>query len=221
MPNGSAATEKKSGCKRYLVIGCVTLFVLGVVIAVAGYFAIKGTLEKLIESYTSAEPLELPRVQLPADRIQTVIAEADGFKQAVKAGQPTDPLVLSGEEINALIQHHPDFEGISDKVYVTLEDEKIHGQVSIPLGERFRIAEGRYLNGSATFTVSVVAGRLIVFLDSLEVGDSKLPEAIMKDFRQQNLAEKLAEDPEIAPIMDKLESVEVTKGQLVITPRSP
>lgn len=220
MSNGESG-EKKSGCKKFFIIGCLSLCVIAIVAIVGGYFVVTRAVKGLVENYTEAQPLDLPEVELPESEIQSTLARTDAFKQAVEAGEPTEPLVLSSDEVNAVIQRHPDFAKLSDKAYVTLEGDKVHGQVSIPLGDFLPMAAGRYFNGSAVFSVSLAGGRLAVYLDSLEVGAEPVPEEFMAQLRQANLAENFVNDPSIAPVIEKLREIEVADGKLVITPRGP
>jgi hypothetical protein len=221
MSNGTG--EKKSSCGKYLAIGCGVLVVLGLIGAVGLYFGLKGIMGMAIEATTDAEPRELPQVPMTEREIEAVLSRANEFTQAVENGQPTEPLVLSSNEINALIQNHPDFENLADMVYVTIADDAIQGEVSIP-ADRFipmEVAEGRYLNGSASFTVSLSSGRLMVFLESLQIGDTQVPSDVMTEIRRKNLAENAMDNPEIKPLIQKLDTIEVKDGNLIITPKKP
>lgn len=218
MPNGTG--EKRSGCGRYILIGCGSLFVLGIIGAIVIFFVAKGWYTGVIEDYTETEPLDLPVVQMPDDQVQALIDRVDSFKYAVQEGNPTEPLVLTNDEVNAIIQHHPDFQEISDKVYVTLEDDKLHGQVSIPL-TGMPMAEGRYLNGSASFSAALASGRLMVFVESLDVAGKEVPAQLMRELGKKNLAEDVANDPDIGPVIEKLESIDIAEGQLTIKARTP
>lgn len=219
MSNGTG--EKKSGCGKYILIGCGSLFVVGIIAAIVIFFVVKGWYTGVMEDYTGTEPLDLPVVQMPDDQVQRVIEQVDSFKYAVQEGNPTEPLVLTGDEINAVIQHHPDFQGISDKVYVTLGEDKIDGQISIPLSGMVPMGEGRYLNGSASFSVTLASGRLMVFLESLEVGEKEVPAQLMSELGKKNLAEDAASNPDIGPVIEKLDSINIADGQLTIKARAP
>ena len=54
----------------------------------------------------------------------------EAFRKAVEAGTPTEPLVLTSDDLNALIEENPDLKG---KIYVKVEGDEVKGQVSIPL----------------------------------------------------------------------------------------
>jgi len=209
-------TQKGSGMKTCMLVGCSLVFVLFVIVGVFVYIGVKGVFDKYVEKYTDVQARDLPRVTLSEEAIEAVIERADKFAEGVKGDRLTEPLVLSSDDINALIQHHPNWKGLSDKVYVSLEEDKIQGEVSIPLEEMSSMLKGRYLNASAVFTVSLMNGRLLVFLDSAEVKGQPIPEPFMQEMRKENLAKNVASDPNMGPVIEKLESIEVIDGKLTI-----
>jgi hypothetical protein len=220
MTNG-AGEEKRGGCGKFVLIGCGALLILGVAVAIGGYFAVKGALTQFVEAYTATEPLEIPLVQMPEDQVQSLVARVDEFRLAVETGESADPLALTGTEINAILQNHPDFEGVGDKVYVTMEGDTIKGEISIPLEELTGLGKGRYVNGSGEFSVSLVGDQPVVFLKSLTVNDKQVPQEFMDQMGNENLAKDAANDPDFQQVFEKLQSIKVENGKLVITPKSP
>ena len=105
------------------------------------------------------------------------------------------------------------------KVYVEIEGDKLHGQASLPLGDLGPMFKGRWLNGSVVFRVEMTAGRLLVFIDSLEVKGKALPEEFMKSLRAKNFAENANQDPKTAELLQKLESITVRDGRVRVTPK--
>ena len=138
--------------------------------------------------------------------------------EAVKEGTATEPLILTGEDLNALVEDTPELKG---RVYFTIEEGKIKGQVSIPLSTFMDIGmtRGRYLNGEAEFKASLSDGVLVVTLDSIEVNGKRPPEEAMSNIRQQNLAKDAYKDPDNAEMIRRFESIEIKDGKLIITPR--
>ena len=213
--------KKGSGMKTCLIVACSFLLLVCIVSGVALYIGAKGAINKYVGAYTEEQPRALPRVDLAQDAIDSVIERADRFAEAVSNGEPTGSLVLSSEDINTLIQHHPNWTDLSDKVYVSIEDDKIRGEISIPLEELTPMFRGRYLNGSAAFTVSLANGRLFVFLESAEVKGKSIPEPLIQEMRKENLAKDTGQDPEFASVIQELDSVEVAGGKLTIRAESP
>ena len=67
---------------------------------------------------------------MPAEQRQVLKDRVEAFRKAVEAGTPTEPLVLTSDDLNALIEENPDLKG---KIYVKIEGDEVKGQVSIPL----------------------------------------------------------------------------------------
>ena len=86
-----------------------------------------------------------------------------------------------------------------------------------------KIAElaNRYFNGSATLRVALLNGVLDVAPDSIEVRGKPLPEAFAQGIIGKNLAEKAMDDPKQREALDKLESIVVKDGTIILTPKAP
>jgi hypothetical protein len=211
-----SAQPKKNGCFKRFGIGCLTVIVL---LAVGSFFAYRGAkafVVKATAEYTETAPAQLPAVEMPEAEKAALFQRVDAFAQAVRAGQPAPELSLTAREVNALIQRSPDLAG---KVYVYIEDGRIRGDTSIPLEEiaPVGILKGRWLNGSASFTVDTVAGRIVVFIDSLSVRGKPVSAHVMGALRSKNLAEKASEkNPKTAAMLQKLDAVAVRGDRLVI-----
>ena len=209
-------TTKKRGYGKYIAIGCASVTLLA---AIGGFFAyrgIKGFISGMTEKYTYTTPLELPIVDVSKQEAEAVLERVAAFTETLEQNSHPSELMLTSRDINVLIQRHPDWKNMAGKVYVTIEEDRIHGQTSIPLGDFGSMFEGRYLNGSAVFRLDMSAGRLLVFIDSVEVGGETLPEEVMSVLRAKNLADDANKDPDTAAILQKLESITVQDGSIVI-----
>ncbi len=205
-----APTGKKRGC---LFFGCMTAVVLALVAGVGTYFFVQWVNE-LIEQYTGDEPLELPVADISAADLKELQNRCERFKREVEENGAVEPLELTAEEINALIQNDPAWEEWKGRLYVEIDErDRVRGQVSIPLG-------GRFLNGGATFEVSMESGILVVTLTSVEVNGEPLPEAVLEGFLDENLASDLYDDAKTAKLLRRLDKVEVKDGKIRITPRA-
>jgi len=211
MTNGE--TKKGLGCLFY---GCLTVVILGIFVMAGITFGI-WKLKEFALSYTDTMPREFAGVSIPTEKVAEFSERIDAFSTAVKEGKNTGPLVLTAEEVNALIYGHMGFKELKGGIQVSFSDDKIKGQVSIPLDKLlFGLGEGRYLNGSASFNVSCENGVLIVALDSLEVKGKQVPEIIMSQFRNENLAKDLYKDVESAKMIKRLKRIQVRDGKLII-----
>ncbi len=189
---------------------------------IGGYFAykgVKGFLSEITEKYTSVKPMNLPTLDASKEEVVTTMERVDTFTNALKGNTNPEPLTLTSRDINVLIQNHPEWNEMAGKVYVTIEGDQVMGQISIPLGEMLDMFKGRFLNGSALFNVGMESERLLLFINSAEVGGKAIPEEIMNGLRAKNLAEKSYEKPEVVEMLKKLESITVKDGRMIITPK--
>jgi hypothetical protein len=160
----------------------------------------------------------MPKVEMPAEQRQSLKKHVEDFRKAVEEGKVTEPLVLTSEDLNALIEEDPDLKG---KVYMKIDGDELKGQVSIPLEKiGLPVFRGRYLNGEADFKASLENGILIVTLDGLEVNGKSLPPEMMTKLREQNLAKDAYNNPKNAEMLRKVESMEIKDGKIIIKVRA-
>lgn len=209
---------RERGCFFY---GCLIAAVLAVLtiiaLAVVSYFGYR-YLSQLVEQWTATAPVELPRVEIPeADRKQ-VHERIDAFRQALDKGTASEPLVLTSDDLNALIEDNADFRGT---IHARIEGDKLKAQVSFPL-DRLEIGllKGRYLNGEAELKASLSQGVLLVTLDSLMVNGKQPPDELLQELRQQNLAQDAYKNPKNAEWLRQFDSLEIKDGKIILKPRA-
>jgi hypothetical protein len=222
-PPGAAGRPRKksSGCLKALGIGCLTMFVLAVAVGVAGFFAVRHYAGVLVNRYTATQPVEFPPSALSPQDATQLWARVQGFAGELKAGRTAQPIVLTADEINAMLHGHAEPGSPLRSLRIALEGDKVKAQVSLPLGDLHARFKGRYLNGAATLVVNLHAGRLAVYLDALEANGQRLPEQIMAPLRQENLAKDLNQDSDVAPVLARIESIEVKDERVILTPKAP
>jgi len=189
-------------------------------VAAAAIVVARQALDHAREAFTDDRPADLPAVTVDEERFGELMAEVTGFAQAVSQDQPAPPLELSQDEINLLINGHPDWAELKGRAYVTVEGEEIKGEISVALGEiGIPFMEGRYLNGSATFSVFLRDGLLHVYLRSLDVKGVPVPDQFLEAIRTENLAADATRDPDAQKVLGKLDSIEIVDGVVRITPK--
>jgi hypothetical protein len=212
------APRNSRGCLFY---GCLTLVAVFLVCALGLYFGVRHMYNRVVNQYTSATPMAVPRVEGTPEEIKDVQARFKTFIDSLKTGQGAQPLALAEKELNLLINHTPQLGAFSTNLHVAIEGRKLRGTLSLPLdGIGFKKLKGRYFNGVAELKASLDSGGLLVTLDSLEVNGTPLPEQFMAGMRQQNLAKDLYKDTQSMETLRKLEVIEVGDGRLVIKPRA-
>ena len=210
--------RRQRGCFFY---GCIIASVMALLFVLAvgvGFYMLYRALGRWVDQYTATAPRELPKVEMPSEKRQTLKERVEAFRKSIDSGTPTAPLVLTSDDVNALIEDNPDLKG---KIYVTIEGDKLRGQVSFPLESLgLPLFHGRYLNGEAELKASLSNGLLLVTLESFEVNGQRPPEQFLANLRQQNLAEDAYKNPKNAEFLRKLESIEIKDGKIIIKPRT-
>lgn len=214
--------KKKSAWPKILGFGCLGLVILMIVGVVVTIYLVKSWFGGVVEEYTSPAPAALPALALSDEEIKDAQDRAQAFAVSLEAGQPAQPLILTADEINALIQNHPDWKNVEGKLYVVIEDDLLTGKISIPMEQVFplEMVKGRYLNGAATFDVYVRNGMLHVYMKNLVVNDQPVPQNFMQSLGTENMAKDTnTKNPEAAEFFNKIESLEIKDGKIIITPK--
>jgi hypothetical protein len=210
------AVKPRRGCFFY---GCITGVVLLVIVLGALMVGLH-YVRKMVNQFTDSQAMELPTVQMPQEEIDKVKQRFEAFQKAVRDQRPTEPLVLTADDINALIASEPKRQDLKGKLYVGFAGDQIKGEVSVPLREiGLGMFKGRYLNGSATFNLSFTNGTLWVAPQTIIVKGKPVPEMYMQEIRKQNLAASLANEPAAVAVLQGLQEIQVKEGKLVVVPK--
>lgn len=206
------------GCLYNLgVVGAMTLLVL-IVASFLGYLYAK----RLITAYTDTQPMPVPSVQMSRPELDGLQNRIAVFSQAVEQGKTVEPLKITSEEANALIESHPKLVTVTGRLYFSMEGTNLHAQVSIPAGDLgLRPLKGRYLNATGTFKIVFTNGVLNVNAQSLSSKGQVLPESFMHHIQPQNFAFKLNHDPRAQAVLSKVGEVHIQDGTLVVVPKQP
>jgi hypothetical protein len=209
-------TKKGRGC---LFFGClvagILLFAI-ILVAFLGWRYARG----LVNQFTDAQPLPLPEIKLAADEATQLRNRIESFRKAVEEDKPTEPLVLTADEINGCIATDPNLAALKGHLHVTIEDSRINAQLSVPAEDLgLDSLRGRYINATGTFAISLTNGSLQVTSESLSGKGKPLPEYIMRQIRGRNLAEKFNSDAQAKAALRQLDSIQVQDGKIIITPK--
>jgi len=205
--------------RSFLYYGCLAGLVLMLMVVLGGLFGLHFA-KKMFNDFTDAGPMDLPQVQMSRAEIDQLEQRIETFRQMVRNGKPTPPLILTSDEINALIANDPDFGALKGKLYVTLSADSVKGQLSVPMDSvGLPLFKGRYLNGTGTFNVSLHNGRIRLSTMSFVVKGKPVPEVYMEQIRKHNLAEGINSDPRAAAALDRLQDIKIQDGKLVVIPK--
>lgn len=208
-----------SKLKKYFKIFSLSILLLVVAGGIFAYIGMKSVVSGMIENYTDVLPMELPRVDASEKEVALVLKRADAFLEALRDNETPPTLTMTSREINILINRHPEWQGLAGRAHVSIEDDIIISQAAFPLGKLNTHLKGRFLNGSAQLHINMMSGRLMLFMDSMEIGGKALPKAYMNSLRSKNFAEDLNKDPDKAAFLQKLSSIDVRDGRLIIVPK--
>jgi hypothetical protein len=197
--------------------------VLLVFLAVSGLIAVHVVNQKittLINNYTDTTPMTLPTVQMSSADTDKLKKRFAAFEEAIKAGRPTPPLELTADEINALIASSSDKQALKGKLYISLDGDRVKGEVSMPLKDfPWKRLHDRYLNGSGTFNVSLHNGALFVSPQTIVVKGKPVPEMYMQGIRSANFAQGITNQPDAIAVLQNLQDIQVKGGKLIVVPK--
>ncbi len=217
MEDQPTPNKRKRGCLFYVVVLGAVLVLVILAGALAGFLRAR----QMIRDYTDARPVVLPRVNLTEEQLDRLHQRVSDFQQALRQQRPVAPLVLSADEVNALLATTPAAQSLSNKLYVRIDGQTVKGDLSLPLEDLgLPMFKGRYLNGTATFGVQLKDGHLRVNAEHLLVKGKAPPRVYMNRIRSQNLAEKVNTDPRASITLEQLQEVRVKDGKLVIIPKN-
>ena len=216
-PTSLPPVRKGRGCLFY---GCLTGLVLLLIAGLMAFFAVRFVRGRIAD-YTDAAPMRLPKVEMADAEFKQLEARVKSFGDAMDQNKPTEPLVLTERDLNALLAQSVNTKELADKFYVSLDGDQVKGQVSIPLPSLGWFGKGRYLNGDATFNVSLENGVLVATVREVRVKGRPLPDSVLGAWRQENLAKEVYKDQKNAEAIRKFESLQVRDGQVVIKARAP
>ena len=209
-------TKRRRGCLHF---GCIAGAVLMLVMLIGGlvglYYA-----KKMFNDFTDTKPAPLPAVQISPAEWDGLQRRVDAFRDAIKTDKPTDPLSLTADEVNALLQKDPDFSAFKGKLFVTFEADQLKGQLSLPMEEvGLSIFKGRYLNGTGSFSLSLHRGQVELHTLSFVVKNKRVPEVYMEQIRKHNFAENFNRTPRTRAALDRLKEIKVHESKLVVIPK--
>jgi hypothetical protein len=213
-----AEKPRRHGC---LFWGGIIAGILLLLVLIAGYAGYR-YVRHAVNEYTDTKPLEMPTVQLSGTEITNLQKRVRNFDTAIKADKPAEPLVLTSDEVNALIAENNKSNSTlpPTRLYFSFNDDRVQAQLSVPTDSiGLRMLKGRYFNGSGDFALSVHNGRLMLTVKSLSVKGKPLPEQFMQSLRSENFAASWTNDVELNQALAKLQDVKIQNGKLIVVPK--
>lgn len=204
---------KRRGCFFYGCLIASILAVIGLILAaVIAYVGWNFYIGKLNE-YTGTAPIPIPKVEVSEDAKKTLDERVAAFKKALDEEEAAE-IVLSADDINALLSENETFK---DRIYVSIDNDKISAKVSIPLEQTgLPGTAGRYFNGNATAKIELKDGNLIVYIQELEANGKTLPPEVKTQLAGENIAKNFTNNPDTSKQIARFKSIEVEDGKVII-----
>ena len=212
-----ALADERGNCFLY---GCVTVVILCLLGGLVAFLTLRYAMQQVREKFTAEAPIELPTVQMDQTAINSLIERVDKYADDLRGDDALEPITLTEPEINALLQNHPDLkETYGDHVYLTLAENAVTAQMSLPL-DWLPLFRERYFNGTATFDVAFSNGRFQIYLDSASVKGEDVPSEQLREFRRENFGDMWEDDPDARELIREIETVSISQEGVTITPKT-
>ena len=212
-------TEPKSSGRGCLFWGGITAAVLLLCFLLAVYAGYR-YVRHLVYAYTDSKPIEVAELRLSDGEITNLQARVKSFNDAMESNTPVGPLVLTADEINALLNRAARTNSQPvPRLFFSFNEDRVQAQVSLPLdGIGLRMLRGRYFNGTGDLLFSLNHGKMVLNVKSLSVKGRPLPEQWMQSIRNQNLADGWTNNPDFGDAFSRLQAIRIQSGKLIIVP---
>jgi hypothetical protein len=214
-----APPRKGLGC---FARGCLILLVFAIVLAIACFAGMYWGLYRhpecfygnywLAKTRSRAEaPTSVPEFSASDQQIQLIRERWQDFEQKARAGQPAE-IELSADDINALIATSEDVRG---KVFVSIDRNLLHLQVSVPIGE-FLCRPGYYFNGDVVIELKGAQSLDNPQFSRITINGDEVPHDLLGwKYRSKRLRDYLAD---VRNTYD-IGTIQVRDGKIIL--RSP
>lgn len=217
------AEPRRRGCLFYSCVGVVVLSVLLMLALALAALVSYRTIVRSLDMYTADAPVELPKLAMDESRREQAVARIMAFRDAVEADQDVPPLSLSGDDLNALVAEAPK---LKDRVFLSIEGDKVKARVSFPLSELHDISltRGRYLNGEAEVKLALRDGRIKLEVVSMLADGKELPPMVRDILAQSDIVldedegDDSTDERRFKRLLGRIDSLEVKDGVMIVTP---
>ena len=205
--------KNEKGCLFYVGIAGILVAVLCIVIGLS----IGMTVKRNIDKYTDSMPTKFIDQPIDPNYAEAVRLKIETFQSAVRDGVDEIEISLNADEINTLIRTHENLSMFKDKVRISFHDQKLKGELSLPLKElKTGILDNRYLNGMAEFRIIHENDNLNIQLEKLKINELDLPAQFMANLSQVNFASEFNKSPNTNAAMQYLLGMDIKGDNLII-----
>ncbi|MCE0523846.1 MAG: hypothetical protein LV480_13140 [Methylacidiphilales bacterium] len=213
------AAQKKRGLGCF-GIGCLILALLVILfVALIGGGCYLGYTK--IAALTSKTPTDIPSFNGSDDVYNAAQQKIVEFGHDVENHQAAT-IQLNADEINTLIARNPEVIRQQARLYVSLANDQVHAQGSIPTDALVQgFFKDRFVNFDATFDLNFNADtrNIELSLHHLQIGDQTTPENLLPTMQAEItplLNAELQKFPPTQSLLEQTKSIGVKDGELVI-----
>ena len=214
--------ENKGSGGKWLLgcsLGCLlSLLLLGGVV----FFVVikaKDLASGAVNHFTSETPVAFDLPEADPAKLETLLAKFEAFAKAMQDGTETEPLEVTGDDINLIISQHPDWEELSTRTRVAIVDDRLSAEISVPMDDVGDLFKGRYLNGVASIRLSLITGKLEGHVQDVSVAGNPLPASFLTQLRAENLFKDSPRDSKLNAAVDQLQELKIENGRLRLVPK--
>lgn len=219
---GATGAKVATGCG----MGCLSVILVFLIGIVAVLWFAQTKVNQVAHKHSSEDPIEFVYPEIQLHELESILERFDVFRTAMaNNNHDTDPLILSADDLNLVINNHKDFAPMAGKAMFEIEGEEFRAKVSLkPDDIPFKIwfltkaLKGRYINGRATLALHVAGSRSEMYLKDFNMGEVELPAPLIEILQKENLMNSLKSDPEIGQWF-KMVGMKVQDGRLHIIPK--
>ncbi len=226
-PSGGStdtAPEPSSRWLNYILIGGFAIAAVAMVIIIAASLIVPPIIQRTVDRYTSNAPMKIVQQPLPQDEREALDDRVEAFADAIEEGQHPEPLLLSGQDLNALLQKLWTDEELPGEMALRIEDGRLRSDISIPLEPDLTIGPftpkvgGRYLNGTVTFRIALENNVITADIERFVMNDKTLPGWIVDAFEREYVEGQLLKNADLREFTDKLARIQVSADSILLEP---
>lgn len=203
-----------AGCSIVIAAAIVMVFLVG--FSVWSLFRLGGEIEKFTANdaqiTTPLDPLEFE------NEFNDLSRRLEGFHSRVKLEQPST-VKLSPTDINLAISAHDIFSELKGAFHIQeITAEEMLIEVAYPMN-RAPLSEGsgfRYLNGTFHAVPRLAGGQILLDIKTITSKKGTVPEQFVAQLSEHQLTKPYLDHPVLGPLMERLSSVSLEPGSLVL-----
>lgn len=207
-------TKPARGCLFYALITAVAVSGMMFLGAMFGLRYARN----VIAQVTDATPTPLPNSQLSDTAATELRGRIERFHEAIRGHPSSAQFALTAEEVNSLIASDPTLASLRSRVHVTINGGDLTLQISFPAEEvGLERLRGRYFNVAGQFKILLREGLVQLNPESVSAKNRTVPEHLLRQIRFENITRQINQNPDIHTTLEKLQSIEVREGKIVLT----